>query len=97
MKSGVEEGKNIISVYRDDVLDGGMRAFKKQRFNMHRPLDVLFEGEMGIDAGGPRREFMRLAMAQIRGLPIFVGTDSNKYFNLCADSKFVRIKLFYIK
>jgi len=52
--------KNIVNVDRNDVLDGGFRAFKRPTFNTRMLLNVKFSGEYGVDADGLSREFMRL-------------------------------------
>ncbi|KAL3882056.1 hypothetical protein ACJMK2_028431 [Sinanodonta woodiana] len=70
--------KNVVNVHRDNVLDGGFRAFGRKSFDIWHELDVKFSGEDGIDSGGPQREFMRLALKAIKELPIFSGPDHAK-------------------
>ncbi|KAK3578656.1 hypothetical protein CHS0354_002959 [Potamilus streckersoni] len=74
----VTSRKNIVNVHRDNVLDGGFRAFGRNSFDMWCELHVRFSGEDGVDAGGPQREFMRLAIKAIKELPIFNGPDNAK-------------------
>jgi len=76
------EGRNIVNVSRQDVLDGGFRAFRQQSFIPTRSLSVRFSGEDGIDTGGLSREFMRLAVNGIKDLPLFEGTDNCKMIGL---------------
>lgn len=83
----IDDGKNIVNVYRDCVLDGGLRAFNKSSFNIWKPLDVKFAGEEGIDSGGIQREFMRLALRELKNLAIFAGDCNTKSLSLDYGSK----------
>ena len=68
---------NIVNVMRDDVLDGGLRAFKRQNFNPNNKLNVRFIGEQAIDNGGPTKEFLRLALREVERR-FFDGPPTNK-------------------
>ncbi|KAL3853765.1 hypothetical protein ACJMK2_017279 [Sinanodonta woodiana] len=74
----VTSRKNIVNVHRENVLDGGFRAFGRKSFDSWCELHVRFSGEADIDTGGPQREFMRLALKAIKKLPIFGGPDNEK-------------------
>ena len=79
----VREGlKNIVNAERGNVLDGGLRAFKRGNFNPQKLLSVRFTGEDGIDSGGLSREFLRLCLSAIRKMGIFCGSDNCKNINL---------------
>ena len=71
------EKKNVVNVDRDDILEGGIRAFQRNSFKPNLALSVRFAAEDGIDSGGLMREFMRLAMKAIQQYRIFEG-DENK-------------------
>ncbi|XP_072171956.1 G2/M phase-specific E3 ubiquitin-protein ligase-like [Diadema setosum] len=60
-----DDSSNLISVTRDDILEGGFRGFKKPRFNPAAPLNVKFSGERGIDNKGLAREFLTLSLMTI--------------------------------
>ena len=59
---------NLVNVVRDNVLDGGFRAFKRKNFKPEARLSVCFIGEDGIDDGGLQREFATLALKEIQAL-----------------------------
>ncbi|MES9884711.1 MAG: hypothetical protein ABW185_28025 [Sedimenticola sp.] len=48
-----------IVVNRRHVLDSALRALRRPNFNLRARIYVKFSGEMGLDHGGPRREFFR--------------------------------------
>lgn len=54
-----------MNVVRDNVLEGGFRAFSRKTFDPLTPLSVKFVGEMGIDNGGLTAELSRLIMSAI--------------------------------
>ncbi|XP_055957649.1 uncharacterized protein LOC130013123 [Patella vulgata] len=56
---------------------GARCAFNRKSFKVERMLSVKFAGEYGMDDGGPRREFMRLALREIKDC-IFEG-EEKKY------------------
>lgn len=79
--------KNIVNVDRGDVLDGGIRAFRRKTFKPEKLLSVRFSGEDGVDNGGLRREFMQLAVTAVSNLSIFSSTEMNRGKNLALDYK----------
>jgi len=87
--------KNFVNADRDDILDGGFRAFKRKTFDDRRPLSVLFAGEDGIDTGGLRRDFMRLAISAVKNLPIFSGSENSKFIALDYKGNFVLGNCFF--
>lgn len=78
-----EGRRNIINVDRSDVLDGATRGFSRKLFKNECRLNVRFSGELGIDDGGPSREFMRLAPMAIQDSPIWKGDINSR--TLCPD------------
>ena len=86
---------NLCNVDRADVIDGGIRCFKKKNFNPLARLNVKFAGEDGYDAGGLRREFMRLVLAAIRSYAIFDGAENARFLTVNALGNYM-IKYFYI-
>ena len=73
---------NRVNVDRDDVLDGGLRAFVRSTFNPRSKLFVRFIGENGMDNGGLSREFLRLAIKKIQELSLFSGEDNARMLSL---------------
>ncbi len=84
-----EGGKNIVNCDREDVLDGGLRAFARPTFDHTCELTVRFVGEDGIDSGGLTREFLRLAIRQLQQSSLFEG-DINRRFLTLNDKGFYR-------
>ena len=74
--------KNMANIWRENVLDGGIRCFNRNQFNPAALLDIHFVGELGYDSGGPMREFMRLAMKNLLFLPIFEGQETSRLLTL---------------
>ena len=75
--------KIIVNVDRDDVLDGGFRAFKRKQFNIRTPLHVRFSFETGIDNGGLTREFLRLALKSMATCnKLFYGNDLSNFISM---------------
>jgi len=89
-----DDGKNLVNVYRQRVLDGGFRAVQSTKFDPWKPLDVCFAGEYGIDNGGLQREFLRLAMSEMKTLPIFDGPENSKTIVLDHKSELYYIYMF---
>lgn len=58
-------------------------AFRAIRHNLDPTcnLYVKFSGEMGLDHGGPKREFFRLAMKNLSTSSLFEGNDDGKMFS----------------
>jgi hypothetical protein len=81
---------NVVNVDRENVLDGGLRGFNRKSFDPCFRLNVRFSGEDGIDNGGLTREFMHLALIQLKDLAIFGGPENSKFLTLDTSSKFSR-------
>lgn len=59
-----------------------MGIYKRSDQELRRRPDVTFEGEEGVDAGGPTLEFLWLAATQMkngdgRGISLFEGTSGH--------------------
>lgn len=55
----------MIRVRRKHIWEDSLRAFKKHSFSHQKLLRVHFIGEEAEDAGGPRREYLRLLMKEL--------------------------------
>ena len=44
-----------ISVRREDIFEDSIAFFKKRDYDINKPVVVRFEGEAGVDGGGPGR------------------------------------------
>jgi ubiquitin-protein ligase E3 A len=49
-----------MHVRRDDVIKSTINEIQRKSGQLNRPLQVHFEGEPGVDAGGVRKEFFQL-------------------------------------
>lgn len=61
-----EDSTTYIQVRRKYVWKDTLRAFKQPRFTTRKRLKIEFIGESAIDDGGPRREYFRLGMHELR-------------------------------
>ena len=79
---------NLVNVNRRRLLEGATRAITRKSFQEDGRLNVKFSDDIGrsegaIDAGGPTREFLRLAVAAAVNSSIFEGPDTNKCLAKC--------------
>ena len=74
--------KNIVNVDRDDVLDGGYRAFSRKTFQRKALLSVRFSAEDGIDTSGLTREFLRLCLHDMHDSCLFEGKENKRFLAL---------------
>ncbi|XP_033994345.1 G2/M phase-specific E3 ubiquitin-protein ligase-like [Trematomus bernacchii] len=73
-----------FNITRSNVWDGAVRGFRRSTFCEKSDLLVRFTDdagsvEEGIDAGGPRREFLTLLMSFLQSRPIFEGPPQSRY------------------
>ncbi|KAM4532095.1 uncharacterized protein V3H82_025949 isoform 1-T1 [Fundulus diaphanus] len=73
-----------FNIRRTDVWDGAVRGFKRSTYSDNNDMFIRFNDdagclEEGLDAGGPRREFLTLLMAILRNRPIFDGPPESRY------------------
>ncbi|KAL6466112.1 hypothetical protein MHYP_G00262450 [Metynnis hypsauchen] len=73
-----------FNISRSNVWDGAIRGFKRATYSETCDMLVKFTDdtgafEDGIDAGGPRREFLTLLMNQLRDRPIFDGPPGRRF------------------
>ena len=83
-----ERGANQLTVRRAHLLEDAIAGFqalvrKGGSDELRKPLQVVFAGEEGLDAGGVAREFFHLVSKQLfnvdLGLFSFAGTDNVTY------------------
>ncbi|KAH3776465.1 hypothetical protein DPMN_177890 [Dreissena polymorpha] len=67
-------------ITRSKPLNGAIRLLEKTTVKLQNKLFVKFSEEIGEDHGGPRREFFRLAIAELGGSKFFEGPDGAKVF-----------------
>ena len=87
-----EQSYDRIDVRRRDILSSAIRAFKRGRFTGQNVLRVLFMGELAIDDGGPRREFLSRVVKDLISGEFFCGGISKLLPN--SSQKFIDEKLF---
>ena len=83
-----EDVVNYFNINRGNMIDGALRALKRKKFNERGRISVKFADDIGqsegaIDAGGPTREFLRLAMSNVINSCSFEGTEYKKYIAKC--------------
>ncbi|XP_033729917.1 uncharacterized protein LOC117319189 [Pecten maximus] len=70
-KNLIQEQTRIL-VYRRRVLESAFKAFARPSFRPEGKLNIkLCEGELGEDYGGPKREFLRLALEELSNSNMF--------------------------
>jgi hypothetical protein len=64
-----------------DILEQAVRKYKHPSFDTTRPLNVAFQDEPGVDAGGVTREYFSLLMQRLENqtgsLKLFEGTSGH--------------------
>ncbi|XP_062866425.1 G2/M phase-specific E3 ubiquitin-protein ligase-like [Trichomycterus rosablanca] len=73
-----------FNISRSNVWDGAIRGFKRATYSETCDMLVRFTDdagvfEDGIDAGGPRREFLTLLMKHLKDRPIFDGPAGQRF------------------
>lgn len=61
-----EDSTTCIQVRRKHIWKDTLRAIKQPGFTTRKWLKIEFVGESAIDDGGPRREYFRLGMHELR-------------------------------
>ena len=51
---------------KKDILEQAARKYKNSSFDVTRPLNVSFKGEVGLDAGGLTREYFQLLIDRLQ-------------------------------
>ncbi|XP_053374839.1 G2/M phase-specific E3 ubiquitin-protein ligase-like [Mercenaria mercenaria] len=70
-----------VIVSRKNVLGTAFNAFRRSSFEIKSNLYVKFSGERGVDHGGPRREFFRLAIRELQNSNLFEGPEEGRFFS----------------
>ncbi|XP_076877235.1 G2/M phase-specific E3 ubiquitin-protein ligase-like [Brachyhypopomus gauderio] len=84
-----------FNISRSNVWNGAVRGFKRATYSESCDMLVRFTDdagvfEDGIDAGGPRREFLTLLMNNLKDRPIFDGPAGQRFlvYNANGQSSF---------
>ena len=65
------DAANRIVVRRKHIWNDTLRAFSRSSFDCQKAVNIIFVGEEGADAGGPKHEFFHLALEKFfKVLPI---------------------------
>lgn len=67
------DSKQMIVVRRRHAFSDGMKWFKRNDFNARGQLEVKYIGEIGIDQGGPRRDFLNHMARNLKSSSTLVG------------------------
>ena len=84
LKSKIDLDKMAkFNISRNDVLDGARRAIHRKSFQPYYRMSIKFTDDIGVaegavDAGGPKRELLRLLIRKIQTLPIFEGPSNSR-------------------
>ena len=75
------DAANCIVVRRKHIWNDTLRAFSRSSFDCQKAVNIIFVGEEGADAGGPKREFFHLALeALANDGQIFQGPSDRRSF-----------------
>ncbi|MBN3292744.1 G2E3 ligase, partial [Polypterus senegalus] len=73
-----------FNINRGDLWEGALHGLKRQSYDPTDTMLVKFTddygvNEDGIDAGGPKREFLQLLMCHIKGHSLLEGKENEKF------------------
>ena len=96
-----ENQVNYFNVNRRRLLEGAIRGVQRKRFTEAGRISVKFSDDIGqsegaVDAGGPTREFFRLALECVINSSIFGGDESSKYLMKSESSIILFFSPYYI-
>jgi len=77
-----DERPNIqcLNVWRTDLVSDAIAQFERPSFDVSKPIRVRFIGEPAVDTGGPRREFFRLFLQDLKSKSsLFQHTSKGSY------------------
>ncbi|XP_076126782.1 G2/M phase-specific E3 ubiquitin-protein ligase-like [Alosa pseudoharengus] len=88
-----------FNINRASVLDGAVRGFQRQTYNLYHRIMVKFSDDRGmaeeaVDLGGPRREFLRLLMKALQQSEMFEGSEGN--LNLALNATALREDRYFV-
>ena len=79
LKNGPDDPHQLITVRRRHIWSDTKPCFSKPYYNFVCPVKVIFVGEPAENEGGPKREFLCLALsAAIGDLTLFSGPARNR-------------------
>ncbi len=55
-----------LNIRRTDLIPDAIAQFERPSFDVSKPIRVRFIGEPAVDTGGPRREFFRLFLQDLK-------------------------------
>ncbi|KAL3968991.1 E3 ubiquitin-protein ligase [Sarotherodon galilaeus] len=100
LSSAIHHGSvSRFNISRANVWDGAVRGFRRLSYSETNDMLVKFTDDAGIleeglDAGGPKREFLSLLMKHMRDRPIFDGPEGHRF--LVYNAKAVREDEYYL-
>jgi len=66
MDDGERPNVQRLNVRRTDLISDAIAQFERPSFDVSKPIRVRFIGEPAVDTGGPRREFFRLFLQDLK-------------------------------
>nr|XP_024659365.1 G2/M phase-specific E3 ubiquitin-protein ligase-like [Maylandia zebra] len=100
LSSAIHHGSvSRFNISRANVWDGAVRGFRRLSYSETNDMLVKFTDDSGIleeglDAGGPKREFLSLLMKHMKDRPIFDGPKGRRF--LVYNAKAVREDEYYL-
>ncbi|XP_076737568.1 G2/M phase-specific E3 ubiquitin-protein ligase-like [Maylandia zebra] len=100
LSSAIHHGSvSRFNISRANVWDGAVRGFRRLSYSETNDMLVKFTDDAGIleeglDAGGPKREFLSLLMKHMKDRPIFDGPEGRRF--LVYNAKAVREDEYYL-
>lgn len=85
LSSAIHHGSvSRFNISRANVWDGAVRGFRRLSYSETNDMLVKFTDDAGIleeglDAGGPKREFLSLLMKHMKDRPIFDGPEGHRF------------------
>jgi len=82
------DAKEVIKAFVDNIISSTFKAIERNNFSFNKEVFVVFSGEEGVDAGGPKGEFFCLLMLSLKNVGVFQGNWFSHDIKLLSQRKY---------